>query len=189
MSADTCVSFTALSAGIYCSGYDPQMNAKNGFPVFSTHIEANYISKSTDAWNVYKLTDEDRQKITALAADPRIGEGTFHTGHGVLACRGRGRKQRQHCFGCKDQAIDLRFVQCCCMLCMLKPCGYWHCAAGTRIAKSIAPSIYGHDNIKMALALALFGGVEKQPSDSHRYVMLSSCATAVLWPYAQPAHS
>lgn len=60
--------------GIYCSGYDPQMNAKNGFPVFSTHIEANYISKSTDAWNVYKLTDEDRQKITAMAADPRIGE-------------------------------------------------------------------------------------------------------------------
>jgi hypothetical protein len=50
------------------------MNAKNGFPVFSTHIEANYVSKSTDAWNVYKLTDEDRQKITALAADPRIGE-------------------------------------------------------------------------------------------------------------------
>lgn len=97
--------------GIYCSGYDTQLNAKNGFPVFSTHIEANYISKSTDAWNVYKLTDEDRQRITALAADPRIS---------------------------------------------------------VRIAKSIAPSIYGHDNIKMALALALFGGVEKQPSDSHR---------------------
>lgn len=50
------------------------LNAKNGFPVFSTHIEANYISKSMDAWNVHKLTDEDRQKITALAADPRIGE-------------------------------------------------------------------------------------------------------------------
>lgn len=41
---------------------------------------------------------------------------------------------------------------------------------GVRIAKSIAPSIYGHDNIKMALALALFGGVEKQPTDSHRCV-------------------
>lgn len=61
-------------AGIYCSGYDTMLNAKNGFPVFSTHIEANYISKSMDAWNVHKLTDEDRQKITALAADPRIGE-------------------------------------------------------------------------------------------------------------------
>jgi hypothetical protein len=43
-------------------------------------------------------------------------------------------------------------------------------SADVRIAKSIAPSIYGHDNIKMALALALFGGVEKQPSDSHRCV-------------------
>ena len=43
-----------------------------------------------------------------------------------------------------------------------------HVRVGVRIAKSIAPSIYGHDNIKMALALALFGGVEKQPSDSHR---------------------
>lgn len=63
-------------AGIYCSGYDTQLNAKNGFPVFSTHIEANFINKSTDAWNVYKLTDEDRQRITALAADPRISEWT-----------------------------------------------------------------------------------------------------------------
>lgn len=30
-----------------------------------------------------------------------------------------------------------------------------------RISSSIAPSIHGHDYIKMAIALALFGGVEK----------------------------
>lgn len=53
-------------------------------------------------------------------------------------------------------------------------------ATGVRIAKSIAPSIYGHDNIKMALALALFGGVEKQPTDSHRCAMH---ARRSLWPH------
>lgn len=30
-----------------------------------------------------------------------------------------------------------------------------------QIIKSIAPSIYGHENIKMAIALAMFGGQEK----------------------------
>lgn len=52
--------------------------------------------------------------------------------------------------------------------------------AGVRIAKSIAPSIYGHDNIKMALALALFGGVEKQPTDSHRCDCLRRGGAGVL---------
>ncbi len=40
--------------------------------------------------------------------------------------------------------------------------------AAERICKSIAPSIYGHRNIKTAIALALFGGQEKHPSGSHR---------------------
>jgi len=39
---------------------------------------------------------------------------------------------------------------------------------GERIIASIAPSVFGHDNIKRALALSLFGGVTKNPGDKHR---------------------
>ena len=37
-----------------------------------------------------------------------------------------------------------------------------------RIIKSIAPSIYGHENIKTAIALSLFGGVSKDIGGKHR---------------------
>ena len=37
-----------------------------------------------------------------------------------------------------------------------------------RIIKSIAPSIYGHEDIKTALALSLFGGVMKDINRKHR---------------------
>ncbi|KAI9324162.1 MCM2/3/5 family-domain-containing protein [Zopfochytrium polystomum] len=37
-----------------------------------------------------------------------------------------------------------------------------------RIIKSIAPSIYGHSDIKTAMALAMFGGVAKNPQGKHR---------------------
>jgi DNA replication licensing factor MCM2 len=39
--------------------------------------------------------------------------------------------------------------------------------AGQRIMNSIAPSIFGHEHIKAAIAMALFGGQEKQVG-SHR---------------------
>jgi hypothetical protein len=62
------------------------LNARNGFPVFQTHIEANYIAKSSGGWSVARLTDEDRQQITALAADPRIGEGGRGGGRQGAGC-------------------------------------------------------------------------------------------------------
>jgi len=39
---------------------------------------------------------------------------------------------------------------------------------GERIVASIAPSIYGHDDIKRAIALSLFGGETKNPGEKHR---------------------
>ena len=39
---------------------------------------------------------------------------------------------------------------------------------GKRIVQSIAPSIYGHEHVKMALAMSLFGAVPKNIDDKHR---------------------
>ena len=39
---------------------------------------------------------------------------------------------------------------------------------GERIIASIAPSVFGHDDIKRGLALSLFGGVAKNPQEKHK---------------------
>merc|ERR1719192_605372 len=39
---------------------------------------------------------------------------------------------------------------------------------GERIIASIAPSVFGHDDIKRGLALALFGGCSKNPGGKHK---------------------
>ncbi|KAG2557542.1 hypothetical protein PVAP13_8NG240000 [Panicum virgatum] len=97
--------------GIYTNNFDLSLNTKNGFPVFATVVEANYVAKKQDLFSAYKLTDEDKAEIEKLSKDPRIGE---------------------------------------------------------RMVKSIAPSIYGHEDIKTAIALAMFGGQEKNVKGKHR---------------------
>jgi DNA replication licensing factor MCM2 len=97
--------------GVYRNNFDASLNSKNGFPVFSTIIEANHVNKKEDLFAAFRLTEEDEKEMRNLARDPRI------------------RK---------------------------------------RIIKSIAPSIYGHENIKAAIALSLFGGVPKDINHKHR---------------------
>ncbi|KAF8070527.1 MCM-domain-containing protein [Lyophyllum atratum] len=97
--------------GVYRNNFDASLNSKNGFPVFSTVIEANHVNKKEDLFAAFRLTEEDEKEMRNLARDERI------------------RK---------------------------------------RIIKSIAPSIYGHEDIKTAIALSLFGGVPKDINHKHR---------------------
>ncbi|GAA6060459.1 hypothetical protein JCM10212_000887 [Sporobolomyces blumeae] len=97
--------------GIYRNNFDTSLNVKNGFPVFSTILEANHVNKKEDLFASFRLTEDDEKAIRALARDDRIGK---------------------------------------------------------RIIKSMAPSIYGHDDIKTGIALSLFGGVPKDINRKHR---------------------
>ncbi|TPX51574.1 hypothetical protein SeMB42_g01863 [Synchytrium endobioticum] len=97
--------------GIYRNSFDMSLNTKNGFPVFSTVIEANHILKKEDLYASTRLTEDDVKHIRDLAKNDRIRQ---------------------------------------------------------RIIKSIAPSIFGHEDIKTSLALAMFGGVAKNPGGKHR---------------------
>eukprot|EP00347_Sterkiella_histriomuscorum_P014795 403359496 len=96
--------------GIYINQFDLIQNARYGFPVFNTIIEANYVRRFGDE-QVIEITDEDKDDIKTLAKSPNIGQ---------------------------------------------------------KIINSIAPSIYGHNYVKKALALAMFGGEPKDISGKHR---------------------
>lgn len=98
--------------GIYKNNYDGQLNAKNGFPVFATLIEANSIRRKESlsmeggiAWS-----EEDEREFRKLSQERGIIE---------------------------------------------------------KIISSMAPSIYGHKDIKTALACSLFGGVPKNVNGKH----------------------
>ena len=91
--------------GVYTNNFEASLNTRQqGFPVFTTYIEANYVKRKGDLYSSGNLTDEDREDIRKLSRDPKIVR---------------------------------------------------------RIMKSIAPSIHGHEDIKMGIAFALFGGQEK----------------------------
>ena len=97
--------------GIYTQTYDAMLNIRQGFPVFATLVEANFIKKKSDDHAAALLSDEDRKEIKKLAGAPNIM---------------------------------------------------------ARLIRSIAPSIYGNEPMKRAVALSLFGGREKNVNGKHR---------------------
>eukprot|EP01022_Parablepharisma_sp_SALTPOND_P000960 TRINITY_DN105340_c1_g1_i1.p1 TRINITY_DN105340_c1_g1~~TRINITY_DN105340_c1_g1_i1.p1 ORF type:complete len:621 (+),score=50.62 TRINITY_DN105340_c1_g1_i1:414-2276(+) len=62
--------------GIFSHHMDYAMNAKHGFPVFSTTIEANYVGRLGDI-EVNELTEEDIAEIRALSKDKAISKRIF----------------------------------------------------------------------------------------------------------------
>lgn len=50
------------------------LNSANGFPVFATILEANYVNKKQDVFASFKLTEEDRKEILRLSKDENIGK-------------------------------------------------------------------------------------------------------------------
>uniref|UniRef100_H2YWS4 DNA replication licensing factor MCM2 n=1 Tax=Ciona savignyi TaxID=51511 RepID=H2YWS4_CIOSA len=68
------LSYASEITGIYTNNYNGSLNTKNGFPVFSTVIMANYVERNDDKLAASALTDEDVRTIVALSKDERIGE-------------------------------------------------------------------------------------------------------------------
>ena len=97
--------------GIYTHQFDASLNARNGFPVFGTVIEANYVKRLSDNSAHLNITEQDRAEFDKLSRDPSIVR---------------------------------------------------------RLVRSLAPSIYGNDRAKLAVALAMFGGREKNVKNKHR---------------------
>lgn len=104
--------------GIYKNNYDGNLNAKNGFPVFATILEANSIKRregnalndDEEGLDAFSWTEEEEREFRKMSRDRAI--------------------------------ID-------------------------KIISSIAPSIFGHRDIKTAIACSLFGGVPKNVNGKH----------------------
>ena len=68
------ITYVQELTGVYTNNYDGSLNTANGFPVFATVIEANYITKKDDKTAVASLTDEDIRAIHQLSKDEKIGQ-------------------------------------------------------------------------------------------------------------------
>ncbi|OWB83810.1 hypothetical protein B5S33_g2444 [[Candida] boidinii] len=121
--------------GIYKNSYDGTLNAKNGFPVFATVLEANHIRRREGAAkNSSPSNGSGSSSATANDANETNGSSPFQwTEEDEKKIRAMSRERG---------IID-------------------------KIIASMAPSIYGHKDIKTAVACSLFGGVPKDVNGKH----------------------
>lgn len=58
--------------GIYRNHFDPLLNSRQGFPVFTTILQANNVlCRSTDVGSAFRLADEERQRFLELSQHPK----------------------------------------------------------------------------------------------------------------------
>jgi DNA replication licensing factor MCM2 len=58
--------------GTYKNTFDPLLNSRQGFPVFTTILQANNVTCKSAGGDTFALPEDERQKIVNLARDPRI---------------------------------------------------------------------------------------------------------------------
>lgn len=149
--------------GIYKNSYDGILNAKTGFPVFSTIIEANSIRRkegfsgrkslkdsSSKRKGKKSVNDEDDVEMGLSSDEDNDSDDELSDDDHLMD---------------SDDDVDLfeytekdeqDFIK-------LSKDKY----VIDKIISSIAPSIYGHKDIKTAIACSLFGGVAKNINGKH----------------------
>ncbi|KAL3916765.1 MAG: hypothetical protein SGPRY_006679 [Prymnesium sp.] len=172
--------------GVYTTNFDSSLNRKSGFPVFSTMIEAvrkpppisrppalhlslpsqNYVLRKEEQLSSRLLTDEDKKEILKLS---KASLCHISPPSSRLSCR-------IHSKAATPAVQTFLPPKPCWGLSCLVPCPSnqplpWPLqdpALSQRIISSIAPSIWGHDDIKTCIALSMFGGVGKDVNGKHR---------------------
>ena len=125
--------------GVYRHVYDVALHRSHGYPVFATLIEANNVTRRED------LDAGDDLGFDFGASGNGSGNGN-HKGS-PSSTTNRLTPEDEHQI--RQLAGDERILE--------------------RVAASIAPSIFGHSDVKLALALALFGGQTRVLADQGQH--------------------
>eukprot|EP00796_Vickermania_ingenoplastis_P008331 gene8333-5840_t len=58
--------------GIYRNHFDPLLNSRQGFPVFTTVLQANNVLRRTTELGTFRLPDYERQRVLEMSKHPNI---------------------------------------------------------------------------------------------------------------------
>jgi DNA replication licensing factor MCM2 len=58
--------------GVYKNNFDPLLNSRQGFPVFTTVLHANHVSRKTTDMSHFRLPDHEKRRLLELARHPMV---------------------------------------------------------------------------------------------------------------------